>query len=176
MNYRDRKMEEDLKDLITRTWAWFVRIESNRQVSQTVSSSKFQITKKNRNWKDGNKEIHVSFRESATKQRRKKTTELRSERYICAAGEISSSEETQVKDCKDHKLCYLPNKAESFFYVNFLLQGESSYLSISKSFSSTDKRNRLISHLNTFRESLSLKVNFFEITILFQRLGPLCEL
>ena len=45
-------------------------------------------------------------------------------------------------------------------------------LSISKSFSSTDKRNHLSSRLNAWRESLSMKVNFFEITILFQRLGP----
>ena len=28
LNCRDKKLEEDLKDLITRIWAWFVRIES----------------------------------------------------------------------------------------------------------------------------------------------------
>ena len=51
--------------------------------------------------------------------------------------------------------------------MKLLLLGENSYLSTSKSFSSTDKRNRLSSHLNTWSESLLLKVEFFEITILF---------
>ena len=54
--------------------------------------------------------------------------------------------------------------------MNLLLLEESSYLSISKSFSSTDKRNHLSLCLNVSRESLPLKVNFFEITILLQRL------
>ena len=39
LNYRDRKLEEDLKDLITRTWAWFVRIES----TGFMNCSKFQL-------------------------------------------------------------------------------------------------------------------------------------
>ena len=60
--------------------------------------------------------------------------------------------------------------------MNLLLLGESSYLNISKSFSSTDKRNRLSSRLNTWRESLSLKVYFFKLTTLFQRLGPWYEM
>ena len=60
--------------------------------------------------------------------------------------------------------------------MNLLLLEESSYLSISKSFSSTNKRNHLSSRLNASRESLSLKVNFFEITTLFQRLGPQYEM
>ena len=55
------------------------------------------------------------------------------------------------------------------FICELHLLGESSYLSISKSFSSTNKRNRVSSHLNAWRESLSLKVKFFEITVLFQR-------
>ena len=49
-----------------------------------------------------------------------------------------------------------------------LLLGKSSYLSIPKSFSSTNKGIRLSSHLNLWRKPLSLKVNFFEISILFQ--------
>ena len=53
--------------------------------------------------------------------------------------------------------------------------GENSYLSISKLFSSTGKRNRLSSRLNACRESLSVKVNFFEINVLSQRLGPRYE-
>ena len=61
-------------------------------------------------------------------------------------------------------------------FATLLLLGESSYLSISKSFSSTDKRNRLRSRLNAWRESLSLKNKLFEITILFQRLGPWYEM
>ena len=28
MNYRDRKLEEELQNLVTRTWAWLVRMES----------------------------------------------------------------------------------------------------------------------------------------------------
>ena len=39
LNYRDRKLEEDLKDLITRTLAWFVRIES----MGFMNCSKFQL-------------------------------------------------------------------------------------------------------------------------------------
>ena len=71
---------------------------------------------------------------------------------------------------------YLPNKEESFLYTNLLLLGQSNYLSISKPLSSTDKRNHLSLRLNAWRESLSLKVNFFEIIILFQRLGPRYEM
>ena len=74
------------------------------------------------------------------------------------------------------KLCYLSNKAEWFSYAKLILLRESSCLSISKSFSSTDKRNRLSSHLKAWRKALSLKVNFFEISILFQRLGPRYEM
>ena len=60
--------------------------------------------------------------------------------------------------------------------MNLLLLGESSYLSISKSFSSAGKWNHLSSRLNAWRGSLSLKVNFFEITVLFQKLGPQYEM
>ena len=68
------------------------------------------------------------------------------------------------------------SKEESFSYVNLLLLRESSYLSISKSFSSPDKRNCLSLRLKTWGESLSLDVNLFEITVLFQRLGPRYEM
>ena len=44
-----------------------------------------------------------------------------------------------------------------------LLLEESSYLSISNSFSSIDKRNRLSSRLNAWWESLSLKVEFLKL-------------
>ena len=40
----------------------------------------------------------------------------------------------------------------------------------------TDKRNRLSSRLNAWRESLSLNVNLFEIAVLFQRLGRQYEM
>ena len=50
-----------------------------------------------------------------------------------------------------------------------MLQVTKRFQSIFKSLGSTDKRNRLRSHLNAWRESLSLKVKFFEITIFFQR-------
>ena len=39
LNYRDRRLEEGLKDLITGTWAWFVRIES----TSFMNCSKFQL-------------------------------------------------------------------------------------------------------------------------------------
>ena len=74
------------------------------------------------------------------------------------------------------KLCDLSNKEEYFLCAKLLLLGESSSLSISKSFSSTDKRNRLSSRLNAWRESLLVKVNFFEINILFQRLSSRYEM
>ena len=53
--------------------------------------------------------------------------------------------------------------------MRIAFSAKSSYSSIPKWFSSIDKRNRLGSHLNAWRESLSLKIKFFEITILFQR-------
>ena len=68
------------------------------------------------------------------------------------------------------------SKEQSFSYVNLLLLRESSYLSISKLFSSPDKRNRFSLRLKAWRESLSLDVNLFEITVLFQRLGPRYEM
>ena len=40
----------------------------------------------------------------------------------------------------------------------------------------TEKRNRLSSRLNAWRESLSLNVNLFEIAVLFQRLGRRYEM
>ena len=41
LNYRDRKLEKDLKDLNTKTWAWFVRIES----TSFIKSFRFQVSK-----------------------------------------------------------------------------------------------------------------------------------
>ena len=85
LNCRDRKLVEDLNDLITRTWAWFVRIESKNFINRF--------------------KFHVSN---------------------CA-------------------ICIIKR---SHFYMRICFYWESSYLSISKSFSSTDKRNRLSSRLN----------------------------
>ena len=65
-------------------------------------------------------------------------------------------------------LFYLSNEGITFA-CELLFLWKSSYSSIPKWFSSNDKRNRLSSHLNAWRESLSLKVIFFEIFILFQR-------
>ena len=41
LNYRDRKLEEDLKDLVTSTWAWFVQIES----TSFIKYFKFHVSK-----------------------------------------------------------------------------------------------------------------------------------
>ena len=64
-------------------------------------------------------------------------------------------------------LFYLSIKEESLLHANyFYCEKVATQVFLN---GSTDRKNRLSSHLNAWTESLSPKVKFFEITILFQR-------
>lgn len=65
--------------------------------------------------------------------------------------------------------CFNYQKDASFLYMQIAFIWKSSFLSISKSCTSTGKMNRLSRHLTPWWESPSLKLKLSESTNIFQR-------